>query len=332
MMDRPWITTLCGAAALALTAAAPAAASPNAKSIWLPEGFAYPNGVAFDEMGGLFIGSVVSGDIAIVELGERPHVRFEEVEGRFAGTAIRHDAERGLLWVSSPDFLGVERNGEIVRRSHRLAVVDASTGAVEWSAAVPEAGFANDIALDGRGGAYVTDTTNGYLLHVPAPGGPFNIVAEGLTSRDGPIGPAGLAVDQDGSIVVGIYSDGRLVRVRPAENATAATVEDLPVDGVIANPDGMAFGPDGRLLVIDGGVASGNGRLLAVDLDGDGPHRVETLVSGLNLPVNLAVQGPRVAITESRIRHRMVDDPTLLTPERFRVILLEPQTNGAPRR
>eukprot|EP00752_Nemacystus_decipiens_P000699 g699.t1 len=331
-MSPSWFNMFCGAAALTLATAGPAGAAPDAQSIWLPEGFAYPNGVAFDERGGLFVGSVVSGDIAVIELGERPQVRFEEAEGRFAGTAIRYDAARDLLWVSSPDFLGVERDGEIVRRPHRLAVVDASTGAVLWSEAVPGAGFANDIALDGRGGAYVTDTTNGYLLHVPEPGGPFTLVAEGLESRAGAIGPAGLAVDADGSVVVGVYSDGRLVRVIPGEDGEAATVVDLPLDGAIANPDGMAFGPDGRLLVIDGGVASGDGRLLAVDLEGEGPHRVETVVSGLDLPVNLSVQGLRVAVTESRIRHRMVDEPTLLAPDRFRVILLTLGAEETPRR
>ncbi len=311
------------AAALALAATNTATASPDTKTIWLPDGFAYPNGIAFKEMGGLFVGSVVSGDITTVELGKQPQVRFTETERRFAGTALRYDPERGKLWVASPDFLGKEVDGEIVRRPHRLAVVDAATGKVEWSAEIPDAGFANDIALDGRGGAFVTDTVRGRVLHVAAPGASFEIVAGGLESRQGGLGPAGIAMDTDGTLIVGMYSDGRLVRVRPAQGDGDAAIEEINLAAPIANPDGIAFAPNGRLLVIDGAVKSGNGRLVAVDLDGPGPHAVETLISGLELPVNLSVDGRLVAVSESRIRHRMVDEPTLVTPERFRIVLLE---------
>ncbi|MEL6196721.1 MAG: gluconolaconase [Pseudomonadota bacterium] len=312
------LSTAFGAALLAQPAAS---ASLRSTSVWLPEGFDYPNGVAFTELGSLMIGSVVSGDIAEIALGAAPAVAFERTDRRFAGTALRYDAERAKLWVASPDFLGVEVDGEIRRRPHRLAVMDGQTGEVEWSVEMPDAGFPNDIALDGQGGAFVTDTTRGRVLHVREPGAALEIVAEGLESRNGALGPAGIAVDRDGSLIVGLYSDGRLVRVRPATSGASAAIEDIALDGAIANPDGMVFGPDGRLLVIDGGVETGNGRLLAVDLRSSAPHPVEVLISGLDLPVNLAVRDDLAAVTESRIRHRMVDDPTLLPPQRFRVVL-----------
>ncbi|MGF1551836.1 MAG: hypothetical protein ACFBWO_04945 [Paracoccaceae bacterium] len=314
---------LSAAVVAASLAAGAATASPSARSIWMPEGFAYPNGIAFEATGGLLVGSVVSGDIATVGLGEPPAVRFAETERRFAGTALRLDAERGLLWVASPDFLGRVVDGAVVRRPNRLAVVDAATGETAWSAPMPEGGFANDIALDGRGGAFVTDTTLGRVLHLAEPGAPFEIVADGLESTAGGLGPAGIALAADASLIVGIYGDGRLLRVRPGGREGEATIEAIALAAPIANPDGLAFGPDGRLLAIDGAVASGDGRLVAVDLSGAAPHGVEPLVSGLDLPVNLAVRDRLVAITESRIRHRMIDEPTLLAPERFRVVLLD---------
>ena len=320
---------LSTAVALALLAPAAASASPRSASVWLPDGFAYPNGVAFTELGSLVVGSVVSGDIATIDLGSAPSVKFPSADRRFAGTALRYDAERGRLWVASPDFLGEEVDGEIRRRPHRLAVMDAESGEVEWSVEMPDAGFPNDIALDGQGGAFVTDTIRGRVLHIREPGASPEIVAEGLESREGNIGPAGIATHEDGSLIVGVYSDGRLLRVRPAASDGPAEVEEIALDQAIANPDGMAFGPDGRLLVIDGAVESGNGRLLAVDLDGGAPYPVEVLISGLDLPVNLAVRDHLVAVTESRIRHRMVDDPTLLPPERFRLVLFRLEDGGA---
>ena len=311
------------AAVLAFLVPVAAQGSAPGKSIWLPEGFAYPNGIAFTQTGDLLVGSVVSGDIAALELGVQPAVRFAETEQRFAGTALRYDPDRGKLWVASPDFLGEEVNGEIRRRAHRLVVVDVPTGDVEWWAEMPDAGFANDIALDGTGGAFVTDTIRGRVLYLAAPGAPFEIVAEGLESRDGRLGPAGIAVDEHGNLIVGMYSDGRLVRVRPGTDGQPATIEEIELSAAIDNPDGMAFGPSGRLLVVDGAVATGNGKLVAVDLNGPSPHAVELVISGLDLPVNLTVRDHMVAISESRIRHRMVDDPTLLAPDRFRIVLLQ---------
>ena len=314
---------LSTAVTLAFLVPATASSSSPSASIWLPDGFAYPNGIAFTELGGLVVGSVVSGNIAAIDLGTSPSVKFRSNERRFAGTALRYDAERGKLWTASPDFLGEEVDGEIRRRPHRLVVMDAESGEVEWSVEMPDGGFPNDIALDDRGGAFVTDTTMGRVVHIAEPGASPEIVAEGLDSQEGPLGPAGIALDKDGSLIVGMYSDGQLFRVRPAASGGPAEVEEIALDQPIANPDGMAFGPDGRLLVVDGAVASGNGRLVAVDLDGDAPHPVEVLISSLDLPVNLSVRDRLVAVTESRIRHRMVDDRTLLTPQRFRVVLFQ---------
>ncbi len=314
---------MASVAALAFLLPSAASASSMSTSVWLPKGFAYPNGIAFTEMGNLIVGSVVSGDIATIERGSHPTVKFGATDQRFAGTALRYDAARGKLWIASPDFLGQKVDGEIRRRPHRVAVMDLASGDVEWSVEMPDAGFPNDIALDGRGGAFVTDTTRGRVLHFPEPGSSPVVVATGLESRTGGLGPAGIATADDGSLVVGIYSDGRLFRVGPSDGTSEAKVEEISLAGPIANPDGLAFGPDGRLLVIDGGVATGNGRLLAVDLKSPVPHAVEVLISGLELPVNLSVQDRLLAITESRIRHRMVDEPTLLTPDRFRVIFYE---------
>ena len=79
-------SVLSTAVALALLAPAAAPASPRSASVWLPDGFAYPNGVAFTELGSLVVGSVVSGDIAAIDLGSAPSVKFPSTDRRFATT------------------------------------------------------------------------------------------------------------------------------------------------------------------------------------------------------------------------------------------------------
>jgi hypothetical protein len=70
----------------------------------------------------------------------------------------------------------------------------------------------------------------------------------------------------------------------------------------------MQFAPDGSLLVTEGAVKSGNGRLLRIDVlsSATKPKAVETLASNLESPVNLTVVGGEVWVTESRIRHRLL--------------------------
>ncbi|HIC81165.1 MAG TPA: gluconolaconase [Kiloniellaceae bacterium] len=319
--SRRFLPALLTLAVLALPGWPDAALAETAPAdIALPQGFDYPNGIAGGPQGGLFVGSVISGDILRIAPDGTVARAFEETEDRFAGTALRFDPQSGLLWVASPDFLGQEVNGERVRRPHRIAAVDVAEGRVVWSSAIPDEGFANDFALDGAGGIYITDSIRDRVLHLAGPGAAFETVTSDPLFAPGALGPAGIARLGGGDLVVGLYSEGALLRVRMGD--AGAEVTPLPLARQIENPDGLAVAPDGRLLVLEGAVQSGNGRLLAIDLNASAPLPVETLAEGLDMPLNLTVVGNRVAVTEGRLRHFMLDDPSLGVPTSFRVVFV----------
>jgi DNA-binding beta-propeller fold protein YncE len=311
-LDRRRALAALAAALAAPRLLAPGAAAAADRSVWLPSGFAYPNGVAVAPDGTIFVGSVSSGRILAIGPDGAARVAAEETADRFSGTALRLDAARGLLWVASPDFLGGGARG------HRLAVVEAATGVTAWSAAPPDSGFVNDIALDGAGGAVVTDSLGRRLFHVAAPGAPFRTVAAGLGDPSRRLGPAGVAVDGDGSLVVGLFDDGRLLRIDPRDGSA----REIAVADALERPDGLAFAPDGRLLLVDAGLATGNGRLLAVDLAAPPPHPVATLAEGMDAPVNLALRPGAAVVSESGLGHRLRPGAEGPAPERFRLVVV----------
>lgn len=284
----------------------------------LPEGFAYPNGIAARADGTLLVGSVTSAEI----LERSPegkmrvfHAADAHPEALFAGTALELDDDRNLLWVASPDFSGRGTQG---RRAHRYAVLDATSGTLVASRAVPEGGFVNDVALDGQGGAYLTDSTLGRIWHVRSPKARPEVYVQDPLLQSSGIGPAGIVRCSDGSLVVGLYEAGTLFRIsgkgRVAPMKTARPLRYL---------DGLELGEDGTLYAIEGGIDDGEGRVLAVDVGGPAPHGVEVLAEGLDTPVNLTRVGTHLHVTESRFRHRMRPQLRLEAPTRWRTVDLE---------
>ncbi|WP_163996880.1 SMP-30/gluconolactonase/LRE family protein [Pyxidicoccus caerfyrddinensis] len=326
---------LVAALAATLLTATPEGVPPSRERLSLPEGFAYPNGIAHSEDGTLYVGSVSSGRILRRAPGGGWTVLFPGSEEVFAVTSLRLDAPRGLLWGTSPDVMGLMRpDDSLGRRAHRLFAVDARTGEVRRIIPVPEGGLGNDITVAPDGGLYVTDSTRAAVLYL-RPGGErletyvsdarFASKATGLSG----IGPAGIALAQDGkTLAINTFGPGRLFLVRPGAAGATPSVSEVELPRRLENPDGMRFAPDGRLLVLEGASQSGDGRVVRIEVLGKaaGPRRIEVLASGMESPVNLTVEANgRVWVTEARLRDRLLKGAAAKVPDAFWVTALSTQ-------
>ena len=296
--------------------AAPAQVLPP---IELPADFQYPNGIARASDGTLYVGSVTSGRILRINPQGKSEAFFVGSDEIFAATSLRLDERRGILWGTSPDFLGVPgSNGETIRRPHRIFAIDSRTGKVLRVTLMPDGGFGNDMALDPDGGVYLTDSSRPRIYYLAPGATQLQIWAEDTRWATKEIGLSGIARRPDGVMVVGLFSGGELFKV-VQESQGRVKVEAIPLARKLENPDGMQFAPDGRLLVTEGAIASGNGRLLRIDVlsPGTQPKSVETIATDIESPVNLTVAGRDVWVTEARIRHRLLPGREKDIPNRF---------------
>jgi sugar lactone lactonase YvrE len=332
----PVLTVLLPVLSPFLTACAEVRTSPNSSApnadaiaqnntfatveppIGLPANFQYPNGIAHASDGTLYVGSITSGQILRIAPDGKTETFFPGNDEVFATTALRLDEQRGILWGSSPDFLGTPTaNGETIRRPHRIFAIDIRSGEVLRVIVMPDGGFGNDIAIDSEGGVFITDSTLA-RIHYLAPGTTqLQTWVEDERFRAERIGLAGIVYRSDGVLIVGNYSSGELFKVTPQPQGQPR-VEVIPLERRLENPDGMQFAPDGSLILTEGAVESGTGRLLRINVFAQtDPKPIETLATDLKSPVNLTLAGRQVWVTESQIRHRLIPEQAPAVPDRF---------------
>lgn len=283
----------------------------------LPKNFQYPNGITHSSIGTVYVGSITSGDILQISPNDKGKADIKTFFGGneeiFAVTTLRLDEARGILWGASPDVLGT------IGKQHRIFAIDVNSGKVLKVITIPDGGFGNDIAVDSNGGVYVTDSLQPRILYLPPGANRFQVWVENQLFRTRKrFGLSGIARRKDGTLFVTMYSDGRLFKV----NANR-TVEEIELPRKIDGSDAIALAADGSLLMIEGGVENGNGRLLKLQGLSDAKGKPEfkpefkILASGMNLPVNLTVTDKEILLTESLFRHRFVPGREEEIPNRF---------------
>lgn len=166
---------------------------------------------------------------------------------------------------------------------------------------MPEGAFANDHALDGAGGVFVTDSVGGRVCHQDSERGALSVVAESAAWRDGVWGPAGIARLPNGDLMVGVFAAGRLFRIqRPG---ASLPIWEIALERPLLRPDGIAAFDDRRALVIEGGA----GTAQQIDL---GTGAMTPAIDGLSGPVNLSILDEAAFITGAGI-----NDPANFNPD-----------------
>ncbi|MEA5598432.1 gluconolaconase [Rivularia sp. UHCC 0363] len=290
-------------------------------TIELPANFQYPNGITQARDGTLYVGSITSGQILRIEPGRSVETFFPGNNQVFAANTLRIDQERGILWGTSSDFLGVRgSDGKVTRRSHRIFAIDINSGQVIRVIVMPDGGFANDIALDEKGGVYITDSWRSRIYYLANVKNQLQVWVkdEKFAAEAGQVGLAGIARHENGVIIVGHFSQGKLFRVTPQQSAKPK-VEEIALSRTIENPDGIQFTLNRQLIITEGAIQSGNGRLLQIDMNSpiSNIKEVKEIASQIISPVNLTLSKNQAWVTESRIRHRILKGKETEIPKHF---------------
>jgi sugar lactone lactonase YvrE len=231
------------APAPAPSAAAPAA--PLGEIITAERGGFIPEGIEYDQANGRFLtGSLAEGTIFTIERDGSvvPFIRDAEL---VSSVGIEADEPRDRLLVANSDraAFGGDAAGQAklgvynLTTGERLAMVDLGAA---LGAPAPKY-FANDVAVDADGNAYVTDTMNGVLYKV-TPDYQASVLHRFTSLPEGDQ-VNGIVYHEAGYLLVvagaGIYKV-------PVGNpsATAAVNVANPVGG----QDGIVLTADGRLV------------------------------------------------------------------------------------
>ena len=211
-----------------------------------------------------------------------------------------------------------------------------------YSAFTPQGpSLLNDLAFDSAGNLYVTDSFQGAIFRVPAGGGSPVLWFQDerlLGNQQVPFGVNGIRIDQEGrNVLISVTAradfSGAIYRLPlvPAPMAGDLTefhVYPMTQDGVLAGPDGIAFGKSGNLYV----ALAGTSRISVLRPDGteaavfSGPARTG---AGGTLPwanpANIAFQDQEGTVLVTN-HASLVPDPTGL----FAVFDLVVNDKGAP--
>ena len=163
----------------------------------------------------------------------------------------------------------------------------------------------------------IIDSTKNRVYHLNSLTSKFTHFFNSKLCTAGRIGPAGIAVLPNSDLIIGLYSEGTLVRATIDKEGDKPAFSQLNLQRRLENPDGLYPLPNGRLLVLEVTPISGNGRLSIIDLLARPPYPVTTIVNDLASPLNLTLRNNELFITESRIRHLLLPDGKSPEPDMF---------------
>jgi len=232
-----------------------------------------PEGIEFNKNDNTFLLSSLNA-AAITKVNFNgtfnPFTSGEKFPLSTAGLQI--DYKRNRLLAAGFNGTELMDNDPATKGTAYLRVYNLKTGVIEQdinlSFLIPEAGayFANDIAVDKDGNAYISDWYARVIYKVDLNGNPsvFWKNETGIQS-----GPNGLDFHPDGYLLVsilnvndkGLYTDYGLVKI-PVNDAKSAKIVDIKNSG-FTGFDGMVLKSDGKVVgVTNNGTAPGGNTLI----------------------------------------------------------------------
>ena len=235
--------------------AKPAPAEVNIKQAGL-----YPEGVEYDAAGERFLVSSLTEGVVSEVKDDGTLKKVFEHEKLISAIGLRLDAKRNRLLVCSSDPGVSKKRDQNAKPTTNagLLIFDLKTGKpvvpyVDLAALKPGSHFCNDIALDGEGNAYITNSFSPMIFKVTVEGKASIIFEDahfagqgfnfnGVVYKNVPGGKSYLLVDR--------HNDGTLYKVplNPAEGEAKFT--QVKVDVTFPGADGLLWGADGTLVLI----------------------------------------------------------------------------------
>jgi sugar lactone lactonase YvrE len=264
---------------LALPAVASASGGVQTLVTFDPAAGEFPEGVAVDKVGNIFVSISPLGEIRKFAPGGSESVLATlPATGQFGPTGLAVDAS-GDVYAADVTF------DPATQGVYRIAR-DGTSERLPGTAAIQ---FANGVAFDQRGNLYVTDSILGTVWRIPRGGAAeiwsqdASLAGNGSFGFGFPIGANGIAY-RNGEIFVANTELGQVVRIPVRPDGSAGTPEVLVQGPALIGADGLALDVKRNLYVAN----SGQSTLLRIATGGGEITPLATSADGLDSPSSLA--------------------------------------------
>ncbi len=250
-----------------------AIASPASRAqtiVTLGSGFKYPQGIAVDGSGNVFVADTSKSAVQEL-LAANGYTTVTTLGSGFAspqGVAVDRS---GNVFVGDP---GKDAAFEILAAGGYVTVKTLGRG----SSPPYGFGYPYGVAVDGKGNVFVADTFNSVVKELPAAGGYTKV----KTLGSGFSYPTGVAVDHSGNVFVADAGNNAVKEIVAAGGYV--TVNTL--GGGFNTPNGVAIDGADNVFVAD----TYNNAIKEIVAAG-GYVTVNTIADGFSLPTGLAVDG-----------------------------------------
>lgn len=223
--------------------------------ITVPQARLHPEGIQYDEAGRrFFVSSRTQGRIGTVT-DDSTYTQFADDARLVSTIGLNLDASRNRLLVAVSDngANATRSTSATLRQLAALAIYNTTNGTlssfVNLGSLKPGSHFANDIAVDNQGNAYVTDSLSP-IIYVVTPQGIAGIFLENTQLSGGTgFGLNGIVFHPDGYLIVAKANDGTLFKV-PIANPNSFT--RVTTSQNLTGADGLLLVDNNTLLVVSG--------------------------------------------------------------------------------
>ncbi|MER9564532.1 hypothetical protein [Mesorhizobium sp. M0571] len=294
---------MAGVAAIAFFSfASPSMAGSTAQGISFTSDESYPESISWSAKQDTFmVGSVRHGLVAKVDEAGK-YTGFVNDAKLVSTAGLLVDDKRNTLWVTNSDpGVGDRTNATTQGKLAGVATYDATTGQprayYDLGNLSEGTHFANDIALDADGNAYVTDSFAPIIYRIDT-AGKATTFAQDPRFKDGDgFSLNGIAWHKDGYLLVGKYNTGELFRVSIAD---PGKVELVKLPEPLTGADGIQLIDDQHLVIVQN---LGVGRTVElVSTDGWASATVvRQEASIMSMPTAAAIVGDDIYVLNSRL-------------------------------
>ncbi|MEU6083484.1 hypothetical protein [Streptomyces sp. NPDC047108] len=215
----------------------------------------HPEGIAYDARRDAFlVGSVTHGTASLVTPYGSARTLVKDLK-LVTTMGLTVDQRRGRILVTNADLGVADRSTpQTENRLAGLGIYDLKNGRrlhyTDLGRLLPgRQHFANDIALDPAGNAYVTDSLSGAIYKVTPHGRASVLVQDDrLAGTTEGFGLNGIVLHPDGYLIAALSAEGALVKIPLDQPQTFRRVE---LSAPIGSPDGLLLSRTGTLYAID---------------------------------------------------------------------------------